>query len=534
MDAERSAESFACYLSRVYVARKGFALGTVDEAKPLEEACDIVLTRLDGLTVEILCVIDREANPDRRFTLAANEVRDIGTRCLAHAGTVNGSKMPVTIHVVEIGKPASAEDRARLAGYRKYWFSKVRILAWALDPATASFWTNAPFGGALAGRPFKSLMQAPRQAEVVAEPPAAIRRPVFPLMSCALLAVLAGVFALEHLFAIDPSTGLLAPSIRTLIALGGLNSEVVLKGGEWYRLVSAVFLHGDAVHLLLNAIALYFAGTVLERLAGRVWFAALFVLGGLSGSLVSMALNPANMVSVGASGAIMCLLAAAYVVSFRLPTGVERMNLQMGLLRVLIPALIPLAGTATGHKVDFAAHLGGAMAGAAIGLGLGRVWPRAMPLPGLRRLAAGIGLAGLCAALVAGTLIAGNHQTFAMSARMIPPPELPKTDAEAKARAAELVAKYPSDPRARWFRALAFLDAANLSAAEWELRSGLADPAALALFTTDLRWRMSTVLALVVASQGQRDEARTIAAAVCDAADATQLRAALAKERLCE
>jgi rhomboid protease GluP len=66
---------------------------------------------------------------------------------------------------------------------------------------------------------------------------------------------------------------------------------------------------------------MFMAGYVLENLAGRAWLVALFVMGGLGGSAISVALNPITLTSVGASGAIMALFAVGLISSFRVSSG---------------------------------------------------------------------------------------------------------------------------------------------------------------------------------------------------------------------
>ncbi len=144
------------------------------------------------------------------------------------------------------------------------------------------------------------------------------------------------------------------------------------------RLLTAPFLHANLAHILFNGTALLLAGWVLERLVGRVWFLAVFVTGASGGSLMSLAINPGNLTSVGASGAVMALFAAMLVLSFRLPSGPLRTRAQVGSTRILIPSLLPLATTTAGAmQIDYGAHFGGALAGAGLGLLLLRTWPAA-------------------------------------------------------------------------------------------------------------------------------------------------------------
>lgn len=134
------------------------------------------------------------------------------------------------------------------------------------------------------------------------------------------------------------------------MAFGGLVPNLVLQLGDWYRLLSAPFLHADATHLAMNAIALFLAGRSLENLVGRGWFGAIYVIGGLGGSLLSLALTPASIVSVGASGAIMGLFAAMLVASVHYPPGPIRTGLQLNAVYVLIHLAAAACGRATGRS----------------------------------------------------------------------------------------------------------------------------------------------------------------------------------------
>jgi membrane associated rhomboid family serine protease len=164
-----------------------------------------------------------------------------------------------------------------------------------------------------------------------------------PWLSFALLAVLIAIFVLENVLAVTPSANLI-PSIPTLFALGGFSRSAVLSQGEWYRLFTAPLLHANIPHILGNGVALLFGGWVFERLVGRLWFFAIFVIGALGGSLLSLAVAPPQLISVGASGALMGIFAALLVSSFRLPKRTAtRRRLQMNSLRVLVPSLVPRA-----------------------------------------------------------------------------------------------------------------------------------------------------------------------------------------------
>src|SRR6185369_6802527 len=103
--------------------------------------------------------------------------------------------------------------------------------------------------------------------------------------------------------------------------------------------------------------------------------------------------NTPNFVSVGASGAVMGLLASALVMTSRFPRGAAKTQSQTQLLQFLIPSLIPLATHREGGHIDFAAHFGGAIAGGLAGWVLLKVWPREETRPRFQRAVNGFAAA---------------------------------------------------------------------------------------------------------------------------------------------
>jgi membrane associated rhomboid family serine protease len=201
-----------------------------------------------------------------------------------------------------------------------------------------------------------------------------------PVVTIALVALLAIVFVGE--IALAPSTtGLdLSLSPDALEQYGGLVRPLISRG-DWWRLFTAPLLHSDLLHLVFNCGALAFIGVKLERQIGSAWFAGIFAGSALAGSLMSAALNAPTIVSVGASGGIVGLLAAAAVVSRHFPPGPDRSTLMKTAIWLLIPALIPGAMETGGDKIDYAGHFGGALGGAGLGALLLALWPQERHFP---------------------------------------------------------------------------------------------------------------------------------------------------------
>jgi rhomboid protease GluP len=289
-------------------------------------------------------------------------------------------------------------------------------------PSARSRRNSTPLARAVGGA------EAFAPATVLEQEPVGLAAFKLPWLTFALLAVLVVVFAMEYLFAVTPSVRS-NPSIATLFALGGLNRAIVLSGGQWYRLLTAPLLHAGFIHILSNSIALLLGGWLLERLVGRLWLFAFFVVGALGGSLMSLAVMPNNSISVGASGALMALFAALFVGSFRVPaTTPARHRLQASSLRILLPSLLPLvSSTSIGH-IDYGAHFGGALSGSALALLLLKYWPQSERIPRLRKIAASISVIGVILFAVGAGMVIGNYPARSLTSQADLPKTMPLTN----------------------------------------------------------------------------------------------------------
>lgn len=532
--SEALPETFCTYLAKQFIARQGFDVARVPEVERLHDSCDIVLARSDGYTFGILAMADREARPGAAFTIGPEELEQIGEACLKYAGKINRRQMPVSIGVIEVG-PGSPEQPRRLEAFRRSGLlAKVVPFAMTVDTVTGAVWSNGGgwFSKGLYHSFVEGLLTSPRETVDMAPPVVATASFSFPILTTAILAVLCAVFAAEIAFGIGPWTNLLEPTIPTLVAFGGLLRRLVLQSGEWYRLLSAPFLHVDAGHLALNGIALFMAGRTLEGLIGRAWFGTLYAVGALAGSLLSLMINPALIVAVGASGAIMGLFAAALVISMHFPPGAIRMGLQINAAYILIPSLLPLSGALKGHEVDYGAHFGGAIGGVLVGLVILVIWSRTEALPKFRKVAAAIAIAAALALIYPAIFLLRGYEAIAFTAQLIPHDKLPESDVEMRARLTELIEQFPRDPRPRFLRAMDSLNANDLAGTEREARVALAEENSWRTSLSPLLgYGLRVVLAIAV-NRDRRDEALQIARSACAAKDGP-LRKALDDNKLC-
>lgn len=99
----------------------------------------------------------------------------------------------------------------------------------------------------------------------------------------------------------------LVNQIGLVLERGALIPATVAQG-DWYRLLTSIFLHSGLIHLAFNMVALYFLGTFAELAFGRWRFFALYLISGLSGGLAYLYFGGFDQAAVGASGAIFGLL----------------------------------------------------------------------------------------------------------------------------------------------------------------------------------------------------------------------------------
>jgi rhomboid protease GluP len=146
----------------------------------------------------------------------------------------------------------------------------------------------------------------------------------------------------------------------------GSNYGPVTMGGQWWRLVSALFLHADWPHLLLNMWVLWNVGRLTERLYGSATFGFLYFASGVCGELARIVWEPAIQ-SIGASGAIFGIMGALLAMLFHPGSRIPRSVAFAYWPSMLAFTLFNLVSGFVNPLVDNAAHLGGLLSGFAFG-----------------------------------------------------------------------------------------------------------------------------------------------------------------------
>ena len=154
----------------------------------------------------------------------------------------------------------------------------------------------------------------------------------------------------------------LHPTAQSLFEWGG-NMRQAVNAGEWWRLITYMFLHGGAMHIFMNTFALLYIGMFLEPLMGKIRFASAYLLTGICAGLMSIAIHSFS-VGVGASGAIFGMYG---VFLSMLTTNHIQKTLRKTLLRSILFFVVFNLMTGLQGNTDNAAHIGGLLSGIIIG-----------------------------------------------------------------------------------------------------------------------------------------------------------------------
>lgn len=153
------------------------------------------------------------------------------------------------------------------------------------------------------------------------------------------------------------------PLPADLLAWGANSAASVVEDRQYWRLLTAIFLHGGFLHLALNMLGLWQAGKQLNRLHGNFQFLLIYLASALTGSALSLHFSAQQSVSVGASGAVFGVLGALLVAMYQhrgqIP-GITSKNVMTSQGVFLAYALVQGFSK---QGIDNAAHVGGLVAG---------------------------------------------------------------------------------------------------------------------------------------------------------------------------
>lgn len=179
-----------------------------------------------------------------------------------------------------------------------------------------------------------------------------------PVITYALIIINVLVFVAMYIF------GKGSEDTLTLL-LFGANYPVLVRAGEYYRLITSAFLHIGLLHLICNNYALYVIGSQLESFLGKTKFLIIYLVSAICGSLMSMLFS--DGISAGASGAIFGLLGSLLYFGYNyrvyLGTVLKSQIIPLIILNLIIGFVTP--------GIDNAAHIGGLLGGLGMTMALG-------------------------------------------------------------------------------------------------------------------------------------------------------------------
>ncbi len=155
----------------------------------------------------------------------------------------------------------------------------------------------------------------------------------------------------------------LIPGIGNDIVSWGVSFNFLIANGEWWRIVTSMFLHGGFTHILFNAFSLFVFAPDLERIMGKGRFILVYFASGLAGNILTYIIQDYSYASLGASGAIFGVFGAFAALVYY-----TRHNFPQ-LKQVVLPlVVISVVMTFLSSGINVTAHIGGLATGFVIGL----------------------------------------------------------------------------------------------------------------------------------------------------------------------
>lgn len=179
-----------------------------------------------------------------------------------------------------------------------------------------------------------------------------------PWVTYGLIAINAGIW----LATVMKGAGIISASPDKLLLWGG-NATSEFQRGEWWRLVTATFLHSGIMHVAMNMIGLGSAGITVERIYGHRQFILLYLGSGLLGSALSLHFSAQQAVSVGASGAVFGVTGALLVALLQHREKLPKTFTKQTTSGLAFFILYSLVQGLSRPNIDNAAHIGGLLGG---------------------------------------------------------------------------------------------------------------------------------------------------------------------------
>jgi membrane associated rhomboid family serine protease len=193
----------------------------------------------------------------------------------------------------------------------------------------------------------------PRVSTAQPRPVRQARRTVAGLEAPATIALVA-LNVLVYLVTVYQGAGIDRPGGKAFED-GALIGAAIDLNGDWYRLVTAMFLHAGVLHIAFNMLALYWLGTVVEQALGTWRFLLVYFVSGLAGSAGALLLTGPFAVTVGASGAIFGIMGSLLVLEYIATGTFAGQAMALIVLNLALTLAIP--------NISIGGHVGGLVGG---------------------------------------------------------------------------------------------------------------------------------------------------------------------------
>jgi rhomboid protease GluP len=196
-------------------------------------------------------------------------------------------------------------------------------------------------------------------------------------------------------FTLTKGAHLMETPVDRLLDFGG-NNAFVTQHGEWWRLLSATFLHSGFLHVFMNMVGLYGAGVTVERIYGHRSYLLIYLGSGLMGSALSLHFSAQNSISVGASGAVFGVAGALLVVVLQHKKNLPSLFGSNTISSIGFFIVYALIHGFSKVGIDNAAHVGGLIGGGV----LAAILPARFNLDSYRQKLTGRSTAALLALVI--------------------------------------------------------------------------------------------------------------------------------------
>jgi len=257
------------------------------------------------------------------------------------------------------------------------------------------------------------------------------------------------------------------PDMDTLLRLGA-KDPVLLAEGQYWRLLTPMFLHVGIVHFGFNSYFLYIVGYQIERLLGAQWFMLVYLLAGLGGNIASAAFS-VNM-SAGASSALFGLLGAGFLLERTVGSRIKQLTGRRPKNRAYAMTLVINLGLGLLIPfIDNSAHLGGLITGCLLTAAMINLRPNS--LHKLNRVTGSLLVLTILALFAIGAQMATS--VTLIHRRLVSAAETASTEGDKIYRYSQAITLEPSDWESRLKRARLYINQGAMNYAFGDLRAVL-------------------------------------------------------------